>query len=71
MYTYVPILLAIRAISSPCLWLGQVVVPFDALEAKDLPKKLAASEWWQRLVEMPKEVLEARLSWRLQRDLIW
>ena len=50
--------------SYPCLWLQndrQVFVPFEAFEATGtLPKNLVATEWWQRVVEMPKEVLETR-----------
>ena len=36
-------------------------MPFEAFEATGaLPKNLVATEWWQRVVEMPKEVLETR-----------
>ena len=50
-----------RRVISPSLAPRQVSVPFEAFEADaELPKNLVASEWWQRVVEMPKEVLETR-----------
>jgi hypothetical protein len=61
---HIYILIGIMVRSYPCLWLQndrQVFVPFEAFEATGtLPKNLVATEWWQRVVEMPKEVLETR-----------
>lgn len=53
------------------LFEDEVFVPFEAFEATGtLPKNLVATEWWQRVVEMPKEVLDY-LRCRLEYAAAW